>query len=123
MTKAGALHAFFESFDIPAYPTSNVPEDAVFPFLTYELITAAFDSTSVSMTVNLWYYTTSEKAPNDKVNEISAAIGLGGKVLKCDEGYIWLKRGSPWCQNLRDESNATIKRRLLNITANYFTDI
>ena len=38
MTKDKALHAWFSQF-LAAYPTSNVPEDAVFPWLTCERIT------------------------------------------------------------------------------------
>ena len=41
--KDKALHAWFSQF-LTAYPTSNVPEDAVFPWMTYELITGAWDS-------------------------------------------------------------------------------
>lgn len=121
MTKAAAIKQFLDSFGMPAYPTSSVPEDAELPFLTYELTVAAWEAAPVGMTVNLWFYTTSEKVPNDKAQEISEAIGHGGKVLACEGGYIWLKRGEPWCQSLRDESNANIKRRLLNLTAEYLT--
>ena len=53
--------------------------------------------------------------------ELSAAIGYGGVRLSCDEGYIWLKRGSPWCQNLSDETDPFIKRRYINVTAEYQT--
>ena len=56
----------------------------------------------------------------DYVDEISEAIGFG-KVLKCEDGFIWLRRGTPWCQNLRDEADPIIKRRYLNITAEYLT--
>lgn len=121
MTKAAALHEFFNSFGIPAYTTTSVPEDAVFPWLTYELVTSAWEGGEVSITVNLWYYTESESIPNAKAQEISKAIGLGGKMLRCDGGAIWLKRGSPWCQNLRDEVDPVIKRRYINVTAEYFT--
>lgn len=124
MTKAEALYSFFSGFGISAYASSSVPDDAVFPWLTYDLSTSAWDGDNggeVSLTVNLWYYTTSEAVPNAKAEEISKAIGLGGKLLPCDEGYIWLKRGSPWCQSLHDESDSNIKRRYINITADYFT--
>lgn len=121
MTKAEALYSFFSSFGIPAYASSAVPEDAVFPWLTYDLSTSAWESGEVSLTVNLWYYTTSEAVPNAKAEEISKAIGLGGKLLPCDEGAIWLKRGSPWCQSLHDDSDSMIKRRYINITAEYMT--
>lgn len=122
MTKAAALHQFFSSFDMTAYTATSVPEDAVFPYLTYELITSAWDGGEVGLTVNLWFYTESEAIPNAKADEISKAIGIGGKVIPCDSGYIWLKRGTPWCQSLSDETSPTIKRRYINVTAEYLTE-
>ena len=121
MTKGKALHAWFQSFGIPFYPASSVPGDVVFPYGTYELITSAWDEGEVGLTVNLWYYTESEAVPNAKTQEISDAIGMGGTLVPCDEGAIWLKRGSPWCQNLQDDTDHNIKRRYLNITAEYLT--
>lgn len=120
MTKDKALHAWFLQF-LPAYPASSVPDDAVFPWLTYELITGAWDSGEIGLTVNLGYDTTQEAEPNAKAQEISDAIGLGGVFVPCDDGAIWIKRGSPWCQNVRDDSDANIKRRYLNITVEYIT--
>lgn len=120
-TKAAALHEFFSGFGIPAYPVSSVPEDTVFPWLTYELITSAWEEGEVGIVVNLWYYTESEATPNAKAEEISKAIGLGGATLPCDDGLIWVKRGSPWCQSLRDDTDPLIKRRYINISAEYMT--
>lgn len=120
MTKEAALQSFFEKF-LPSYAASAVPEDVVFPYLTYELITGAWEEGEVGLTVNLWYYTTSEATPNAKVREISEAIGLGGVQVPCDDGTIWFTRGSPWSQSLTDDSDIRIKRRYLNITANYNT--
>ena len=120
MTKDKALHAWFSQF-LTAYPTSNVPEDAVFPWLTYELITGSWDSGEIALTVNLWYYTESEAIPNAKAQELSDSIGYGGVTLPCDGGFIWLKRGSPWCQNLQDDTDPNIKRRYINVTAEYMT--
>lgn len=120
-TKAAALHEFFSSFGLPAYPVSSVPEDTVFPWLTYELITSAWEEGEVGIVVNLWYYTESEATPNAKAEEISKTIGLGGATLPCDDGLIWVKRGSPWCQSLRDDTDPLIKRRYLNISAEYMT--
>lgn len=120
MTKEAALQAFFERF-LPSYAASAVPEDVVFPYLTYELITSAWEEGEVGITVNLWYYTTSEAAPNAKARELSAAIGMGGVQVPCDGGAIWLKRGSPWCQSLHDSTDTNIKRRYINVTAEYLT--
>ena len=121
MTKAASLHQFFSSFGMPAYTATSVPNDVTFPYLTYELITSAWGGEPVGLTVNLWFYTTSEAVPNAKAEELSEAIGLGGKILRCDGGYIWLKRGSPWCQSLSDETRPSIKRRYINVTAEYLT--
>ena len=120
MTKAAALQAWFSKF-LPAYPVSNVPDDVVFPWLTYELTTGAWDSGDIGLTVNLWFYTESEAVPNAKAQELSDAIGMGGIMIPCDGGAIWIKRGSPWCQNIRDDTDHNIKRRYLNITVEYLT--
>ena len=121
MTKAAALYNFFNSFGMPAYATTSVPEDVIFPYLTYDLVLDNWGGGEVSTTVNLWFYTASEAIPNAKVQEISEAIGYSGKVLECDEGYIWIKRGSPWAQSLSDDTAPDIKRRYLNVTAEFFT--
>lgn len=120
-TKAAALHEFFSSFGLPAYPVSSVPEDTVFPWFTYELVTSSWEQGEVALVLNLWYYTESEATPNAKAEEISKAIGMGGALLPCDDGVIWLKRGSPWCQSLQDATDPMIKRRYINITAEYLT--
>lgn len=120
-TKGQALHDFFNRFGIPGYPATNVPNDATFPWLTYDAILDSWSGGEVGLTVNLWYHTESEAIPNAKAEEVARAIGLGGAVLPCDGGYIWLKRGSPWCQPLRDEVDENIKRRYLNVTAEFFT--
>lgn len=35
MTKNEAIYRFFSGFGLEAYPTSSVPEDVIFPYLTY----------------------------------------------------------------------------------------
>lgn len=121
MTKGAALHEFFNSFGIPGYPISSVPEDALFPWLTYEVTTGSLDSGGVGLTVNLWYYGESESIPNAKAQEIADYIGYSGRTIAIDDGYIWIKRGAPWSQNIRDEADANIKRRYINITVEYLT--
>lgn len=122
MTKGAALQSFFEGFGLPAYTTSNVPEDVIFPYLTYEFITGAFDNGENGLTVNLWYYTESEAVPNAKAQELAEYIGYGGKLVPCDGGYIWIKRGTPWCTSLRDDTDDSVKRRYINVTVEYLTE-
>lgn len=132
MTKDEALYQFFNGFGLRGYPATAVPtyEDLVadgvikdgesqFPYLTY---TPVFDSwgNPVSLTVNLWYRTTSEAEPSAKAQELADALG-GGKYITCDGGALLLHRGSPWCQSLTDNTDPRIKRRYINITAEYLT--
>lgn len=120
MTKDVALQSFFEGFGIRAYPSSSVPDDVVFPWLTYDPVFSEWGE-PVSITVNLWYRTESERIPNEKASEISRVIGEGGKTISCDNGIIWIKRGSPFVQSLRDETDDKIKRRYIQLTAEFLT--
>ena len=121
MTKEQSLYQFFNSFDITGYRNTSVPDDVIFPYLTYDAPISSLEEDPVSITLNLYYYTDSEAAPDAKAEEIRNAIGMGGKLLYCDGGAIWLKWGTPWCQSLVDETNRNIKRRYINITAEYLT--
>lgn len=120
MTGPGAVYAFLASFGIPAYASASVPEDAEMPYLTYDLATGSFGDGEVTLTVSVWYRTSSEAEPNAKAEEIRQAVGMGGRVLRYDGGAVWVKRGSPWCQSVTDEDN-TVKRRYINITLEYLT--
>lgn len=120
MTKGAALQSFFESI-MPAYAETSVPDDAAFPYLTYQLSLNAWESGETALAINMWFRTPSEAIPNAKAQELSDAIGYSGITIPCDGGFIWLKRGSPWCQSMRDESDSMIKRRYINVIAEYFT--
>lgn len=116
-----ALYEFFSSFGLPAYVATNVPEDAEFPRLTYEPVFGSLSGGPVSVGVNLWYRTESERTPNSKADEIFKRIGESGITFPCAEGIIWINRDSPWCQNLSDPDDSLIKRRYLLMTAQFLT--
>ena len=120
MTKAAAIYQFWSSFGLTAYEENTVPEDATFPYVTYQLVTDSFGREAASA-ASLWYRGESWTAINAKTEEISAHIGLGGKIIKCDGGRIWIKRGQPFAQNMGDESDDLIKRKYLNLTFEFFT--
>ena len=120
MTKAAAIYQFWNSFGLTAYEENTVPTDAAFPYITYQLVTDSFDR-EVAATASLGYRSVSWTAINAKTEEISQKIGRGGKIISCDGGAIWLKRGQPFAQNMGDESDDLIKRKYLNITAEFMT--
>lgn len=120
MTKAAAIYQFWSSFGLTAYEENTVPTDAIFPYITYQLVTDSFDR-EIPLTASLWYRSESWTDINAKTEEISQKISRGGKIIPCDGGAIWLKRGQPFAQNMRDESDDLIKRKYLNITAEFVT--
>lgn len=142
MTKDKALYAFFSTAVwerkvvggaiqltgkfLDTYPANAVlnesgESDVTLPYQTYTPVFDSWGGEPVSLTVNIWGRTESESAVNDMAQDLADAIGMGGKVIPCDDGYIWLKRGSPWCQSLADEVDPAIKRRYINMTAEYLT--
>ena len=120
MTKAAAIYQFWNSFGLTAYEENSVPDDAAFPYITYQLVTDSFDR-EIPLTASLWYRSESWTAINAKTEEISQKISRGGKIISCDGGAIWLKRGQPFAQNMGDENDDLIKRKYLNITAEFMT--
>lgn len=120
MTKEAAIYQFWNSFGLTAYEENTVPDDATFPYITYQLVTDSFGS-EVPASASLWYRSESWMEINVKTYEISHRIDRGGKMIACDGGAIWLKRGKPFAQNMGDESDDLIKRKYLNITAEFIT--
>ena len=120
MTPEAAIYQFLASFGIPAYAATSVPDQATFPYISYELVVGEWLADEVNMTVNVWYRTESEAVPNAKVREIGERIGMGGVLLHCDGGVLWVKKGSPWAQAVTVEGeDEKVKRRYVNINIEY----
>ena len=118
MTKAAAIYQFWNSFGLTAYEENSVPDEAAFPYITYQLVTDSFDR-EIPLTASLWYRSESWTAINAKTEEISQKISRGGKIISCDGGAIWLKRGQPFAQSMVDKSDDIIKSKYLNITTGF----
>ena len=123
MTKAAAMHSFWASFGLPAFEENSVPAGdraPDFPYITYELITDAFGG-ETAMTASVWYRSPSWLEANAKAEQIGDSIGYAGKVINADGGYIWIMRGSPFARSMGDDNDALIKRKIINITAAFYT--
>lgn len=121
MTKEQAYHAFLASFGWPVYDENTVPDDAALPRITYNLSVTEFGS-PVAMSISLWDRSTSWTTITNKANAIYSAIGLGGKIIRFDGGYIWVKRGQPFSQRMADE-NDSIRRIYINLEVEYLTHL
>lgn len=120
MTKNKALYAWFNEF-MPFYRASSVPKDAPAAYGTYEYSEGAFGEGEVPIAVNLFFRTESEAIPDEKATELAKKFGQGRVLIPCDEGIVWLKKGSPWCQSIAYADDTAIKRRYINIVAEYLT--
>lgn len=122
MTKDRALFEWFQQFGMPFYPVTALPpaNDITFPYGTYEPV-FSYNGDITYPTVNIYFLTESEVIPNEKAAEIGKVIGMGGTLVKCDEGLMWIKRGSPFVQGINDPDNSNIKRRLISIAIEFIT--
>lgn len=134
MNKVQALAAFWDSFGWNAFDENSVPEEyptgvkLVPPYITYQVATDSLNDYGIALTASLWH-----KSPDTltkvgwaevtlKSEEISAAIGRGGKVMPYEGGYLWIKRGSPFAQRMSDPEDDLIRRIVLNIEAEYLSE-
>lgn len=125
MNSAQILQTLWSGFGLKAYDENTVPEGAMATngdkYLTYNVSGAYFDE-PVMMSASLWYKSTSWADITEKAMEIGAYIGLGGRIIPFEDGYLWVKRGTPFAQRMSDE-NAQIRRMYLNIEVEYFTSL
>lgn len=119
MDKEQSLQHFWESFSIPAYDETSVPDDAQMPYITYSVATGSLDDV-VGLTATIWYRSTSWKDITIKKNEIAEAIGVGGRVIKLNDGYAWLCRGSTFAQRIPSEDDM-VRAYYLQLQAEFLT--
>lgn len=119
MDRVQALTAFWKSFNIPAYDVNTVPDNAVTPYLTFEIITDSFGN-EVGITNSLWTRSTSWAEITQKSEELYNYIGNGGVMVPYDNGAVWIKRATPFSQRLIDDD---YKRIVMNFSMEFITSI
>ena len=115
--KWSATHTFWSSFGLTAYDENTVPPGASLPYITYAASTADFDE-SVYMTASVWYRSNSWAEVSQKAEEISYQIG-GGYGVEYDGGRLWVTKGSPFAQRMIEDSDAEIRRIVLQVNAEF----
>lgn len=123
MNSQAALNAFWNGFGWKAYEENTVPDNvfAIYTdYITYSAGQAFFDE-PIMLTGSIWSRSTSWATAIAKMQQIAEEIGIGGKLLKTDDGYIWIKRGVPFAQRMSDEDPA-VRRIYMNIEVEFFTN-
>lgn len=122
MDKSQALYAFWASFGLMTYDESTVPDNASLPYITYETRIGSFGDTPKQLNASLWYRSSSWAGADAMMQVIYRRIGLGGVVLPCDGGAIWLKRGETFAQRMGDSSDDMIRRYVLQVEIEFLTE-
>lgn len=118
MNKAQAIQAFWESFGVPAYEESTVPDDAVMPYITYSMVADSIGH-PIPMTGSIWDKTYSWENISIVADVISNAL-VQVKSIPLDVGYIYITRGTPFAQRMVDEDD-TIRKIYINLMVEYLT--
>jgi hypothetical protein len=122
MNAQAAINSFWNGFEWAAYEENTVPENIFSSrseYITYSSGWNEFGN-PMMLTASLWQRSTSWTGTVEKAEQIAEEIGLGGKVIRTDDGYIWLKRGTPFSQRMSDEDPA-IRRIYLNVEVEFLT--
>ena len=117
MNKWQAINQFWNSFGVPAYDENSVPDDAVMPYITYNVSIGDFDA-PVSMYASVWYKSMLWRDISLKVDEISERITPYKLIPLDNHEYVYITKGSPFAQRMTDSD--TVKRVYVNITAEFF---
>ena len=134
MTKEAALWAFWSGFGLHAFEENSVPTDPVkraeffssagseYPYITYQISTGSFGD-SIPLTASIWDLDrdgySAGKANNNLADRISRFIGRSGVTVPYDGGAVWITRGVPFAQSMGEPSDDKIKRKSINIIAEF----
>lgn len=131
MDKSQALNYFWNSFGLPAYEVSTVP-DYIYdargnkikvepPYITYDVMTDNMDNV-VNLSASLYYRSTSWGDITVKAREIEKRLAEhGGEVVKLDRGYMYIYPGMPFTQHGTDPDDA-VRRININVQVEFLTD-
>ena len=121
MDRWEALYSFWSSFGIPAYEENSVPENAAFPYITFEATVGDFENI-IPLSASIWDRTTRGTAFIDtKADEIEQFI-KNMDVCPVIKGgrYRVFTRGQ-FAQNMGDPDDKLIKRKLLSVKFEFMT--
>lgn len=118
--KAQAIDQFWNSFGLPAYDENTVPQNAIMPRITYNVMTGSLGDV-ISMSASLWYKSSSWKDISLKAEEIEKRLGLhGGELIDLEDGKLWIVKGVPFLQRMSDPDDS-IRRIYINVQAEFLT--
>ena len=133
MNKQQAYKAFWGSFGVLAFEENSVPDDETFaalinagivkskfPYITYQVLTGDLND-AIFPTASIWDKSTSWETADTLSNVISAYI-QGMHTIKLDNGRMFITKGRPFSQHMGEDGDTSIKRVVLNLGVEFFTE-
>jgi len=133
MNKQQAYNEFWSRFGVFAFEENSVPTDDVieqliksgpiknkFPYITYQVIIDDLDH-SVFPISQIWDKNTSWERADLLSNQISEYI-QNTKTIRLDNGRMFITKGTPFAQHMSEQGDSTIKRIVLNLGVEFFTE-
>ena len=127
-----ALWRFWSQFEmndvpIPAYQSGVVPDDAAYPYITFDPAQADAMST-LPLSATLWVRYVNENSAQAIAQRtafmgaVRRALPPGGVILRLDVGYMVLRRGSgDFLSTLTDENDRNVLGGRVGYEIQYMT--
>ncbi len=133
MNKQQAYNSFWSGFGVLAFEENTVPDEEViqelieggaaesrYPYITYQVLTDDLGH-PIYPTASIYDRSTSWQKADTLANTIAARIQQM-KTIKLDDGRMFITRGSPFSQHMDEEGDKAIRRVVLNLAVEFFTE-
>ena len=133
MNKQQAYNYFWNRFGVLAFEENSVPDDEAisamitagiasskFPYITYQVLIDDI-SGAVFPTASIWDRSNSWERSDLLANQISSYIQQMN-TIKLDDGRMFITKGSPYAQHMAEEGDPSIRRIILNLGVQFFTE-
>ena len=119
--KTQALYKFWSSFGLPAYNELTVPDNAELPYITYEVATGSLGDI-IPLSASIWYNSYSWEEVAKKSDEVAEFIYKQDPPgIKIKGGRLYITKGKPFTRDMDDDSSKMIRKRVININAEFQT--
>ena len=133
MNKEQAYNAFWSGFGVLAFEENSMPDDkaidelikagiaqAKYPYITYQVIVDDLDH-PVFPTASIYDRSTSWQRADELANAISERI-QNTETIRLDDGRMFITKGSPFAQHQLENGDLNIRRIILNLGVEFFTE-
>lgn len=120
MDRFQAIHSFWSNFGIPAYNQTSVPDNAEFPYITYDTAIGSLDDL-IPLSASIWYKNTSLADLSRKTEEIyNYLVSHNPVLIKIDGGYLWLFKNGIFAQDQASGAD-NVKAKYITIYGEFLT--